>query len=399
MRHQRWVAGAAFQVFFLLFLVSAQPAYSYTDQLTVERMLNENKSYITFMDVCLTNFGEPKAQQYRQIYETHFNAEVAFLQSDYKLSFKKIYASQGQMSELIADMVGNSYLEHSKDILDQLAPEVIRTKNQRAKLYLTLGYRDRAVSHNYYTIGRASNPKLYSYKIFRYIEAIKMARRAKRYGFFALYESQTDEMKLRTYNHLFEMEREGGSRFYNRFLNKSGDSFLKELNRDIDEVERSETAEIKTGTGTGEKGNDDEAGTFEKKVERRVRLRNEKTVAQHLLNAEYEKAEDIIRTYVPDFNFKLIRAVFEVLAASGGEKAGGIDYRAFLLHHTDNYVRYSKGSLLDSFSGQVKVEDYVEKSPADKEYDREREVDAKDKAPDLKKTPQGAEGKKEAGGK
>jgi hypothetical protein len=399
MRHQRWAAGAAFQVFLLLFLVSAQPAYSYTDQLTVERMLKENKSYISFMDVCLTNFGEPKAQQYRQIYETHFNAEVAFLQSDYKLSFKKIYASQGQMSELIADVVGNTYLEHSKDILDQLAPEVIRTKNPRAKLYLTLGYRDRAVSHNYYTIGRASNPKLYSYKIFRYIDAIKMARRAKRYGFFALYESQTDEMKLRIFNHLFEIEREGGSRFYNRFLNKSGDSFLKELNKEIDEVERSETAEITAGTEIREKGYDDEAGTFEKKVERRVRLRNEKAVAQHLLNAEYEKAEDIIRNYVRDFNFKLIGATFEVLAVAGGGKAGGIDYRAFVLHHTDNYSRYSKGSLLDSFSGQVKVEDYVEKSPADKEYGDKREVDSKGKVPDLKKTPQGAEGKREAGGK
>jgi len=54
--------------------------------------------------------------------------------------------------------------------------------------------------------------------------------------------------------------------------------------------------------------------------------------------------------------------MLEMLSAEGSGSPDGVDYRGFLPHHTDNYVRYSKESALASFSGSIKVEDYVEKS-------------------------------------
>ncbi len=380
----------------IVFMLAFTPsAFSSADQLTVERILAENKSYIEFMDACITNFGEAKVSQYKEIYQMYFNAEVAFLQSDYKGSFKRIYSLQGKFAELISDVLKNSYLESSKDILDQLAPEIIKSKNTRAKLYLTLGYRDRAVAYNYFTIGTASNPKLFSYKIFRFIESIKMARRAKRYGFYALYESQTDEMKMKIFNHLFEMEREAGNRFYNRFLNKNGDAFLAELNKNIEDLEKEEKTETGAPETKKEGAPDREAGTFEKKLERRVRLRNEKTVAQYLINAEYEKAEDIIRNYIEDSNFKLIKACFEVLAAKPREAGSGVSYQDFLLHHTDDYARLSKASVLQSFAGTVKVEDFVEKDTGDKDAVTEKK-DGVEKEKDAGKT-EPVKGKEESG--
>lgn len=335
----------------------AAPAAAYSDQTTTERVLNENKGFIDFMDVCVTNFGDEQRERFREIYRHHFNAEVSFLQSDYKAAFKRLYLSEGVNAGLFADMARDIYLEGAKDILDSIAPEIIRSKNSRAKLYLTLGYRDRAVGFNYYTIGMASNPKLYSYKIYKYIDTVKMSRRAKRYAFLALYESRSDEMKTKIFNHLFEMEREAGNPFYSRFLAKNGDAFLNELNRDYYESTPTDASAEKT------KGEADaEAGSFEKKTERRVRFRAEKTVAQYILNREFEKAEDTIREYVDDFNFKIIKAMLEMLSAEGSGSPGGVDYRGFLPHHTDNYVRYSKESALASFSGSIKVEDYVEKS-------------------------------------
>lgn len=337
-------------------------AAAFSDQTTTERILNENKGFIDFMDVCITNFGEERKERFKEVYRHHFNAEVAFLQSDYKAAYKRLYLSQSSHSGLYAEMVRDAYLEGAKDILDSLAPEIIRSKNARAKLYLTLGYRDRAVGFNHYTIGTASNPKLHSYKIYKYIEAVKMSRRAKRYGFLALFESRPDEMKTKIFNHLFEMERETGNPFYNRFLSKNGDAFLNELNRDYYEVTAGEaSSEKKKGEA------DKEAGSFEKKTERRVRFRAEKTVAQYILNREFEKAEDTIREYVDDFNFKIIKATLEMLAAEGAASAGGIDYTKLLLHHTDNYVRYSKESALSTFSGSIKVEDYVEKDETARE--------------------------------
>ncbi|RPI96193.1 MAG: hypothetical protein EHM32_03780 [Spirochaetales bacterium] len=291
---------------------------------------------------------------------------------------------------LFAEMVRDSYLEGSKDILDSIAPEIIRSKNPRAKLYLTLGYRDRAVGFNHYTIGTASNPKLHSYKIYKYIESVKMARRAKRYAFLALYESRTGEMKRKIFNHMFEMERESGSPFYNRFLAKNGDLFLNELNREYYDYTHEGTAAEKPADGAAETKSDREYGSFEKKTERRVRFRAEKTVAHLLLTEEFEKAEDTIREYVEDFNYKMIKATIEMLAAESGEPGGGLEYKKFLLHHTDNYVRFSKESALSSFSGTVKVEDSVEKEkPAGEkklgnetaEHAKEEPAEAKNERP------------------
>lgn len=347
----------------VLFLLPAAAALAYSDQTTTERILSENKAFIDFMDVCVTNFGEGRMDRFKEVYRHHFNAEVAFLQSDYRNAFKRLYESQGKHVDLFAEMLRDSYLEGSKDILDGIAPEIIRSKNARAKLYLTLGYRDRAVGFNHYTIGTASNPKLHSYKIYKYVEAVKMARRAKRYAFLALYESRTGEMKRKIFNHLFEMEREAGNPFYSRFLSKNGDAFLGELNREYyDGADAAAPAKVEDAALKTE--SDRESGGFLKKTERRVRFRSEKTVAQYILTEEFEKAEDGIREYVDDFNFKIIKATIEMLAAESGEPGGGVEYKKFLLHHTDNYVRFSKESALSTFSGTVKVEDFVEKDSA-----------------------------------
>lgn len=362
----------------LVFFIEAgiSPVLSFTDQITTERVLDENKAFIYFIDPCVTNFAPDKYEQFKEIYQLHFNAMVTYLQSDYRGSFKRVYASEKKGADLYSDMVKNLYLENSKDILDQLAPDIIRSKNARAKLYLSLAYRDRALCMNYYLVGDASNPKLYSYKIYKYSDAVKMARRAKRYGFLALYESQPDQMKLAIYNHLFATEKEAGSLFYNRFLNKSGDAFIQELNNeikdDIDSVINDKPADKKVSDKSEEKKetaaapdtNKAKEITFEKRIERRVRFRNEKTVAAYLLNSEFEKGEDIIRKYIDDFNFKLIKATFEVLAAKNKDSEVKINYGSFLIHHTDNYARLSKSSALDSFAGKVKVEDFVEKSPS-----------------------------------
>jgi len=351
--------------------------YGYSDQITTERILSDNKSFIDFLDPCVTNFAEPMTDRYREIYQTHFNADVAYLQSDYRGAFKRVYASQGKQVDFYSELLKNYYLEKSKEMLDGLAPEIIRSKNSRAKLYLTLAYRDRAVALNYYTIGDASNPRLYSYKIYKFIESVKMSRRAKRYGFLALFESRTNEMKTRIYNHLFEMEREKGGKFYVRFLSKNGDAFLEELNRENPRDEE-KTPEKKTDEHRDEKApavSDREAGDFENRIEGRVRFRNEKKVAGYLLNAEFEKAEDIIRNYIDDFNFKIIKATIEVLSAQSKQAGAADEYGKLMIHHIDNYSRLSRESALESFAGKVKVEDYVDRKKTDGNDDSKAPVD------------------------
>lgn len=337
------------------------PAVSFSDQTTSERILSENRHFINFVNVGLSNFAPEKKDEFLKAYQIHFNADVAYLQGDYKRTYKRIYESQGEMVKLYEDLVKNIYLEDSKSILDRMAPDIIRSKNARARLFLTLGYRDRTVSRNYYIVGEATRPKLHSYKLFQYEEAIKMARRAKRYGFLALFESQDRETKMAIYNQMLKTDNEkGNSLFFKRFVDKKDDAYITEMQVTYEEYEK----KIEENKG--------EDAKFEKRLERRIRFRREKQCAEYLINAEFDRANDIVKKYVDDFNYKLITATFDVLQKKEGE--GGAYYASMKVHLQDNYVRFSKDSLLDEISNKVKVVDSVEEKDKDDAENAERKT-------------------------
>ncbi len=358
------------------FMFASSSVFPFSDQTTTERILKENKRFVDFIDVCVTNFGDDKKEDFRKAYEKHFNADVAYLQSDYRRSFKRVYASQGIMENIYREMVKNNYLEDSKMILDRLAPGIIRSKSARARLYLTLGYRDRTVSWTHYTVGDASNPKLYSYKLYKYVDAIKMARRAKRFAFLALFESQTRETKRKIYNQLCKSEREMKNKYMNRFVDLNDQDYINEIEKAYSDAKQPEESakESKPAKDGDRAAFDSVVQSYEAKVVKRVRFRNETKTARYLLDGEFDRAEDIMREYIDDFNFKLIVATFDVLSAAGKEtgaegkaQAEKYDYGKFKLHLMDNYSRLSKQSTIDGFLDSLKVEDDIEEKTKDEQ--------------------------------
>lgn len=358
---------------FLIILAGFTTSYSAIDQTYVERILKENRDFIEFIDYGVTNFSPESKNDLFTIYQKHFNAEVAFLQGEYKRSFDNVYDSQKDMVTLFEKLLVDFYLEDSKNILDNIAPEIIRSKDPIARQYLTLGYRDRTLARTHYTVGEASHPKLYSYKIFKYVDAINMARRAKRYGFIAIYTSQTSAGKLKIYNQMFKTETENGSLFFKRFVDKNEQDYIKEMNKTEEELEK-EYASGGAGSQNGATGEAKKAdGTevkeaaFEGRVSRSVRFRKEQRVARYLLNGEFDKAEPIIRSYVDNYNFKLITATLRTLADKGAHAGEGEpvaskqDYAKLIQHHNDNYVILNNKSILGSMVGDVKVIDDVKK--------------------------------------
>ncbi|MBN1532204.1 MAG: hypothetical protein JXA20_06040 [Spirochaetes bacterium] len=371
--------------------------FPFSDQTTSERILRENKHFVEFVNDGITNFAEDKIDSYRKAYELHFNADVAFLQADYRRTYKKIYASQGILASLYSDIVKDVYLEDSKNILDTIAPRVISSKNARARLFLTLGYRDRTISWTHFTVGDASNPKLYSYRIYKYIKAIQYARRAKRYAFLALFESQDTETKRRIYANVMKTENQKGNPFFSRFVDLEEKEYIREMSKEFEDYEREQRE--KTAAQTKEEGGQASPASFEKNVEKRVRFRNEKRTARFLINTEYDPAEDIMRSYLEDFNFKLINSTFEILSTTGGASPGKeatgsekgesqrIDYNKYKIHLMDNYSRLAKNSVLESFYGQVAVEDAVDEDTMKAEIpEKEDHSDKESKEPANKET-------------
>ncbi len=349
----------------LIILAGFTTSYSAIDQTYVERILKENRDFIDFIDYGVTNFSPDSKNALFTIYQKHFNAEVAFLQGEYKRSFDNVYDSQKDMVTLYEKLLVDFYLEDSKNILDNIAPEIIRSKDPIARQYLTLGYRDRTLARTHYIVGEASHPRLYSYKIFKYVDAINMARRAKRYGFIAIYTSQSMAGKLKIYNQLFKTETENGSLFFKRFVDKNEQDYIKEMNKTVEELEK-EYAE--SGASAQKEGSASaKEAAFEGKVSRSVRFRKEQRVARYLINGEFEKAEQIIRSYVDNYNFKLITATLKTLADKGTHAGEGEpvaskqDYTKLIQHHNDNYVILNSKSLLESMVGDVKVIDDVKK--------------------------------------
>lgn len=376
----------------ILFIFSITPAFPFSDQTTSERILGENKDFITFVNICLTNFGKERLadseKKFRDVYQDQFNAQVAYLQSEYKNTFYHIRSSQKKQIDLTGDVLKKIYLEDAKVVLDRLAPQIIRSKNARARLYLTLGYRDRAVGRNYEIVADASNPKLYSYKIYRYIEGIKLARRAKRYGLLALYESRDKAEKKEIFETLLKTEAATGNPFYQRFLNKPEKDIYREINKSYEDTLGSrkeqpggiapETSGAPAAPDAGKaearlettaEGTAKES--VESKIEKRVRFRKERMTAEFLLHADYERAEDVIREYIEDFNFKLILSTLNVLSARKSDDVAGMDLPSMITHHYDNYGRIhrpyggddkkapdgegGKRTLLDAVSEEVKV--------------------------------------------
>ncbi|MFC1670489.1 hypothetical protein ACFL20_08855 [Spirochaetota bacterium] len=99
--------------------------------------------------------------------------------------------------------------------------------------------------------------------------------------------------------------------------------------------------------------------TFGQRVQGRIDFIKERKVAKHLLNHEFDRAEDIIRKYVEDFNYKIILATFSVLSSESQKSRIKIDYTKFKVHHMDNYLRLKGKSALRNLIGKIKVEDDI----------------------------------------
>jgi hypothetical protein len=379
---------------FLVLITGITDLFAFTDQTTTEHKIKENKMFIEFLDVAMSNFAvedQEKQDKFYEAYQTHFNAEVSYLQSDYRRAFKNIYQSQDINVNLYNDVLNEYYLLSSKNMLDRLAPSIIKSKNSAARQYLTLGYRDRALARNIQTIGLASRPNLRSHKIYNYVEAIKYSRRSMRYALLSLFESRDVETKKYIYNHLFESEREVNNPFFNRFLNKNDREYVEEINREYTDYEdeygpqlesdlknfeetgqipdnsagRQELSENTAPAQSIEVGSDDPRVEYlyEKKIERRLRFRMEKRVAGYIRNGDFEIANDVIVKYVDDFDYKIIRATIEVMEAREEEENLGLNYTTLKRHHLDNYSRLGDDSLIDRFADRVRVVDDLQQDP------------------------------------
>ncbi len=162
------------------------------DQTNMGHALRDNRYFIEFINISVSNFGtEKNVKQFKEAVQHNFNANLWYLQSDYTRAYLEIRRSQELLRDLYVDLLQNRYLEDARVLLDISAPQIIQAKDKHAEHMLRLGYRDIEAARIYQMKGYNYNKLLYSNKIRYYIDGIKRARRAKRFAFLALIESKT----------------------------------------------------------------------------------------------------------------------------------------------------------------------------------------------------------------
>lgn len=196
----------------------------------IQRLLKENRSFIEFINVPVSNFGGEENQKlFQKAFYHHFKAQKSFLASDYKDSFVEIRRSQKLQMILYEKILLYVYHLDARRILELSAPKVFITQDARARSFIRLGFRDLKVSEEQHTLGKNINYFLFSSKIKYYMEGIKFARQAKKLAFLALIEINTpveekDHLKKQTLDdYLFpEKKKEGLSQYKktkNRMIN------------------------------------------------------------------------------------------------------------------------------------------------------------------------------------
>jgi hypothetical protein len=331
--------------------------FASVDYLSSERMLKENKAFMEFIDISITNLGIGDADTFRKAYEMHFNADLAYVQGDYGQTYKKVYASQRELATICHTILKEKYLNDSKTTLALISGGVQKSKNIRARAYLTLGYRDRAAAQDAFTIGDGSYRKFFSYKIFKYEEAISLVRKAQIFGYKALLESLTPESRIAIYNELVKQEKAKGGLFYSRFLDKAGEEIEKEMLVTYDDaLQRGTPKEDPPADGIDKDATNKNDKVFETRLAGRVRFKKEADVAKFIHRHDFELAERVLRVYIKDLNFKLFYTMFDFLAKNEDVNAPKLDYEKTKIHLIDSYCRFSKDSILNTFLGNAAID-------------------------------------------
>jgi len=182
------------KIFIIVSLTLFLGLHSYAivpDQTMIERALKDNRYFLDFINVAVSNFGTRKQEKlFGSANRTNFNAHRFFLRSNFSKAYKEIRASHETLRDLYNDILNNRFHIDAQYLLDMSAPVIIQSRDKLAERYLRLGYRDLEVSKQFYKVALNYNRFLFSNKIHFYIDSIKRARRAKRFAFYALIESK-----------------------------------------------------------------------------------------------------------------------------------------------------------------------------------------------------------------
>jgi hypothetical protein len=150
-----------------------------------EKGLKDNRYFFYFINSSISNFGrEMDKKTYKEAIQRDILSQLLYMKFLFTESFEQIRKSQEILINLYRNTIKRD-IRITMKLLNDYAPRVIKSKDDKARLYLRLGYRDSAVAKQFMVMADNYREKLYSLRLYRYVKAIKKAKHGKRYAFLS----------------------------------------------------------------------------------------------------------------------------------------------------------------------------------------------------------------------
>lgn len=168
------------------------------EQRKAEKGLKDNERFFYFINFSVSNVSveEERAICRKAILYDMFS-KFLYMKFRFKDSYEYIRKAQELLISLYR-MVLYREIEEGKKLLDTVSPGPILKDDYLSKHYCNLGYTNNEQARMYMVMADSYRKTLYSMRLYKYIQALKKAKQAKRYAILAYvaYNNKDSKMNL-----------------------------------------------------------------------------------------------------------------------------------------------------------------------------------------------------------
>jgi hypothetical protein len=207
-----------------LFSQRTKSSLSAGNQRHAQKSLKDNRYFFDFINTTITNSGTAEEKElFLEAARRDLIARMLYMKFAFNPAMNEIRSAQLILIELFR-IIAAREIEDAALLLNEIAPEVLRTGNKASKKYMSLGYRSADWAEKVMIMSDNLPEKNYSIKIYEYVKAIKNAKYCKRYGIIALIENRIPPEKRGRINY---NKFENVKNFINQYIPENQEKYTK----------------------------------------------------------------------------------------------------------------------------------------------------------------------------
>ena len=155
-----------------------------------EKSLRDSRYFFYFINFTVSNSGTDEEKKlFTEALRRDLLARILYMKFAFNPAMNEIIRSQQLLVRLFSTIALRE-IDEAKQLMNGLAPEVLKSKCPSAKKYMSLGYRSADWAEKVMIMSDNLQDNNYSIKIYEYIKSIKNAKYGKRYAIISLIESR-----------------------------------------------------------------------------------------------------------------------------------------------------------------------------------------------------------------